>query len=54
MSYQSTNQRKIENPFQQQQQQTNSPNPEDESDNDEDASHNIKFTIPPNNNEKGK
>lgn len=45
MSYQSIN----NNPFQQQSQ---SPNYE-ESDNDEEAAHNIKFTIPPNSNEKG-
>jgi hypothetical protein len=44
MSYQSIN----NNPFQQSQ----SPNPED-SENDEEAAHNIKFTIPPNSNEKG-
>lgn len=44
MSYQSIN----NNPFQQSQ----SPNIED-SENDEDANHNIKFTIPPNSNDKG-
>lgn len=48
MSYQSIN----NNPFQQSQ----SPNPADEEndDADEEAAHNIKFTIPPNSNEKGK
>ena len=45
MSYQSIN----NNPFQQQSQ---SPNHED-SENDEEANHNIKFTIPPNSNDKG-
>lgn len=46
MSYQSIN----NNPFQQSQ----SPNQVDDSDIDEEASHhNIKFTIPPNSNDKG-
>lgn len=51
MSYQATN--RIEtNPFQTQQ---HNQNIEEESENDEDTSHNIKFTIPQNeNNEKGK
>lgn len=53
MSYQATNNNRIDsNPFQTQQ---HTQNIEEESENDEDTSHNIKFTIPPNeNNEKGK
>jgi hypothetical protein len=49
MSYQAT--RRIENPFQQ---QLNTPSIDEDDENDEDATHNIKFTIPPSNNEKGK
>lgn len=46
MSYQATTRNLDNNPFQH--------NIDDESDNDEEATHNIKFTIPPNeNNEKG-
>lgn len=46
MSYQSIN----NNPFQQSQ----SPNHEDSDNDEEGATHNIKFTIPPNSNDKGK
>jgi hypothetical protein len=50
-----------ENPFTQSQSPNHPPHQQQQqqqevnidSDNDEDASHNIKFTIPPNNNEKG-
>lgn len=53
MSYQATTTRIDSNPFQQQ--PPLSHHIEEESENDEDTSHNIKFTIPPNeNNEKGK
>jgi hypothetical protein len=49
MSYQAITTRIDSNPFQHNQ------NIAEESENDEEASHNIKFTIPPNeNNEKGK
>jgi hypothetical protein len=48
MSYQSMNQSINNNPFQQSQ------SPPEDSENDEEAAHNIKFTIPPNSNEKGK
>lgn len=51
MSYQAT--RRAENPFQQHIQNLNSHAEEESENDDEDTSHNIKFTIPNKNDEKG-